>query len=74
MMAEKENAPQVGSQAGAANKCVNDSSTLAEDLRFAAQALGIGELFCGFTAREALLSAAGSAMLVAGIIGLLLVG
>lgn len=51
-----------------------DCSTLADDLRFAAQALGIGELFCGFTAREALLSAAGSAMLVAGIIGLLLIG
>lgn len=73
MMAEKENAPKVGSQAGAA-KMQPDCSTLADDLRFAAQALGIGELFCGFTAREVLLSAAGSAMLVAGIIGLLLVG
>ena len=73
MMAEKNNAPQVGSQAGAA-EMQPDCSTLADDLRFAAQALGIGELFRGFTAREALLSAAGSAMLVAGIIGLLLIG
>lgn len=73
MMAEKNNAPQVGSQAGAA-EMQPDCNTLADDLRFAAQAFGIGELFCGFTAREALLSAAGSAMLVAGIIGLLLVG
>lgn len=44
MMAQKENAPKVGSQAGAANKCGNDSSTFAEDLRFAFAAMGAGEL------------------------------
>ena len=51
MMAKKENAPQVGSQAGAA-KMQPDCSTLADDLRFAAQALGIGELFEGGGVRE----------------------
>ena len=72
-MQRKNNAPQVGSQAGAA-KMQPDCSTFADDLRFAARAFGIGELLRGLTAREALLSAAGSAMLVAGIIGLLLFG
>lgn len=72
-MQRKNNAPQVGSQAGAA-KMQPDCSTFADDLRFAARAFGIGELLRGLTAREALLSAAGSAMLVAGIIGLLLIG
>lgn len=43
-MPKKENAPKVGSQAGAANKCGNDSSTLAEDMRFAWRAFGAGEL------------------------------
>lgn len=51
MMAEKENAPQVGSQAGAA-EMQPDCSTLADDLRFAAQAFGIGELFEGGGVRE----------------------
>lgn len=72
-MQRKNNAPQVGSQAGAA-KMQPDCSTFADDLRFAARAFGIGELLRGLTAREALLSAAGSAMLVAGVIGLLLIG
>lgn len=51
MMAQKENAPQVGSQAGAA-KMQPDCSTLSDDLRFAAQALGIGELLRGGGVRE----------------------
>ena len=44
MMAEKENAPKVGSQAGAAVKSTDDSTTFADDARFAARALGAGEL------------------------------
>lgn len=72
-MPKKENAPMDWTPAGAA-KMQPDCSTLAEDLRIAAQAFEIGELFRGLTAREALLSVAGSAMLVAGIIGLLLIG
>lgn len=51
MMAQKENAPKVGSQAGAA-KMQPDCSTLADDLRFAARALGAGELFEGGGVRE----------------------
>ena len=44
MMAQKENAPKVGSQAGAAQKSTDDSTTFADDARFAARALGVGEL------------------------------
>ena len=44
MMAEKENAPKVGSQAGAAQKSTEDFTTFADDARFAARALGAGEL------------------------------
>lgn len=44
MMAQKENAPKVGSQAGAANKCGDDSSTFLDDARFSWRALGAGEL------------------------------
>lgn len=51
MMAQKENAPQVGSQAGAA-KMHPDCSTLAEDLRFAFAAMGAGELLQGGGVRE----------------------
>lgn len=45
-MPKKENAPQVGSQAGAA-KMQPDCTTLAEDLRIAFGALGAGELLQG---------------------------
>ena len=51
-MAEKNNAPKVGSQAGAAQKSTDDSTTFAEDARFAARALGAGELFGGGGVRE----------------------
>lgn len=51
MMAQKENAPQVGSQAGAA-EMQPDCSTLADDLRFAFAAMGAGELLQGCGVRE----------------------
>lgn len=50
-MPKKENAPQVGSQAGAA-KMQPDCSTFAEDLRFAFAAMGAGELLRGGSVRE----------------------
>lgn len=50
-MPKKENAPQVGSQAGAA-KMQPDCSTLADDLRFAFAAMGAGELLRGGGVRE----------------------
>lgn len=50
-MPKKENAPQVGSQAGAA-KMQPDCSTFAEDLRFAFAAMGAGELLRGGGVRE----------------------
>lgn len=70
-MAEKENAPKVGSQAGAANKCVNDSSTFAEDARFAARALGAGELLEGASTPRRLLGSLGIAMVGVGWVLLL---
>lgn len=51
MMAQKENAPQVGSQAGAA-KMQPDCSTLSDDLRSAFAAMGAGELLQGGGVRE----------------------
>ncbi len=51
MMAQKENAPKVGSQVGAAEMQL-DCSTLAEDLRFAFAAMGAGELLQGGGVRE----------------------
>ena len=50
-MQRKNNAPQVGSQAGAA-KMQPDCTTLAEDLRIAFGALGAGELLQGGGVRE----------------------
>lgn len=70
-MPKKENAPQVGSQAGAANKCGNDSSTFAEDLRFAFAAMGAGELFEGASTPRRLLGSLGIAMVGVGWVLLL---
>ena len=44
MMAQKENAPVDWSPQGAAQKSTEDSTTFADDARFAARALGAGEL------------------------------
>ena len=70
MMAEKNNAPQVGSQAGAANKCGNDSSTFAEDLRFAFAAMGAGELLQGGGMREIPSVLGASALCLAALLAL----
>lgn len=72
MMAQKENAPKVGSQAGAAIKSTDDSTTFADDARFAARALGAGELFEGSSTPRQLLGSLGIAM--AGIGWVLLLG
>ena len=69
MMAEKNNAPQVGSQAGAA-KMQPDCSTLADDLRFAAQALGAGELLQGGGVREIPSVLGASALCLAALLAL----
>lgn len=72
MMAEKENAPKVGSQAGAAQKSTEDSTTFADDARFAARALGAGELFEGASTPRRLLGSLGIAMV--GVVWVLLLG
>lgn len=72
MMAQKENAPKVGSQAGAAVKSIEDFTTFADDARFAARALGAGELFEGASTPHRLLGSLGIAM--AGVGWVLLLG
>lgn len=71
MMAQKENAPKVGSQAGAAQKSTDDSTTFADDARFAARALGAGELFEGASTPRQLLGSLGIAMVGVGWVLLL---
>lgn len=71
MMAQKENAPKVGSQAGAAQKSTEDSTTFADDARFAARALGAGELFEGSSTPRQLLGSLGIAMVGVGWVLLL---
>lgn len=51
-MPEKNNAASDWNPTAAANKCGNDSSTLADDLRFAFAAMGAGELLQGGGVRE----------------------
>ena len=68
-MAEKINAPQVGSQAGAA-KMQPDCSTLADDLRFSVAAFGIGELFQGGGVRDIPWMLAASAACLAALLAL----
>ena len=71
MMAQKENAPKVGSQAGAAQKSTDDSTTFADDARFAARALGAGELFEGASTPRRLFGSLGIAMVGVGWVLLL---
>lgn len=72
MMAQKENAPGDWNPMGAAQKSTEDSTTFAEDARFAANALGAGELFEGLSTPRQLLGSLGIAM--AGIGWVLLLG
>lgn len=69
MMTQKENAPQVGSQAGAAEMQL-DCSTLAEDLRFAFAAMGAGELLQGGGVREIPSVLGASALCLAALLAL----
>ena len=71
MIPGKNNAPQVGSQAGAAQKSTDDSTTFADDARFAARALGAGELFEGASTPRRLLGSLGIAMVGVGWVLLL---
>lgn len=71
-MGEKNNAPKVGSQAGAAQKSTDDSTTFADDARFAWRAMGAGELFEGASTPRRLLGSLGIAMV--GVCWVLLLG
>lgn len=71
-MQEKNNAPGDWNPMGAAQKSTEDSTTFAEDARFAANALRAGELFEGLSMPRQLLGSLGIAM--AGIGWVLLLG
>ena len=68
---KKNNAPKVGSKAGAALKSTAASTTFADDARFAARAFGAGELFEGASTPRRLLGALGIAMVGVGWVLLL---
>ena len=72
MIPGKNNAPVDWSPQGAAQKSTEDSTTFADDARFAANALGAGELFEGLSTPRQLLGSLGIAM--AGIGWVLLLG
>lgn len=68
---KKNNAPKVGSQAGAAVKSTEDFTTFADDAGYAARALGAGELFEGLSTPRQLLGSLGIAMVGVGWVLLL---
>lgn len=70
-MQEKNNAPGDWNPMGAAQKSTEDSTTFAEDARFAANALGAGELFEGLSTPRQLLGSLGIAMVGIGWVLLL---
>ena len=71
MMAQKENAAEDWSPMAAAQKSTDDSTTFADDARFAARALGAGELLEGASTPRRLLGSLGIAMVGAGWVLLL---
>lgn len=68
---KKNNAPGDWNPMGAAQKSTDDSTTFADDARFAARALGAGELFEGASTPRRLLGSLGIAMVGVGWVLLL---
>lgn len=68
---KKNNAPGDWNPMGAAQKSTEDSTTFADDARFAARALGAGELFEGASTPRRLLGSLGIAMVGVGWVLLL---
>lgn len=71
MISGKNNAPVDWNPMGAAVKSIEDSTTFADDARFAARALGAGELFEGASTPRRLLGSLGIAMVGVGWVLLL---
>lgn len=71
MIPGKNNAPGAWNPMGAAQKSTDDSTTFADDARFAARALGAGELFEGSSTPRRLLGSLGIAMVGVGWVLLL---
>lgn len=67
----RNNAAEDWSPMAAAQKSTEDSTTFADDARFAARALGAGELFEGASTPRRLLGSLGIAMVVVGWVLLL---
>ncbi len=70
-MAKKNNAPGDWNPMGAAQKSTDDSTTFADDARFAARALDAGELLEGASTPRRLLGSLGIAMVGVGWVLLL---
>ena len=70
-MGEKNNAPRDWKPKGAAIKSTDDFTTFADDARFAARVLGVGELFEGASTPRRLLGSLGIAMVGVGWVLLL---
>ena len=68
---ERNNAAEDWSPMAAAQKSTEDSTTFADDARFAARALGAGELFEGASTPRRLLGLLGIAMVGVGWVLLL---
>lgn len=71
MIPGKNNAPGDWNPMGAAQKSTEDSTTFADDARFAARALGAGELLEGSSTPRRLLGSLGIAMVGVGWVLLL---
>lgn len=71
MIPGKNNAPVDWSPQGAAQKSTEDSTTFADDARFAARALGAGELFESASTPRRLLGSLGIAIVGVGWVLLL---
>lgn len=67
----RNNAPGAWKPKGAAQKSTEDSTTFADDARFAARAFGAGELFEGASTPRRLLGSLGIAMVGVGWVLLL---
>mgnify|MGYP006939765036 CR=1 FL=1 len=73
-MKAKNNAPGDWNPMGAACEMQAQDTTLRDDLRFAWEAMGLRDAFAGMAPRDFAKAALGAALLVAGLIGIALMG
>ena len=66
MSAKRDNAPMDWTPTGAAQVCDCDSSTIADDMRFAWRALGVADMLAPLREPRALLAALGGGLVLLG--------